>query len=149
MSDQRKKKGSLNQTAIRVQTTPSYSFVQYKGNQEKGTFFKVLGNPAHEKLPLELMIERTYRPEKIHADSILQDVNYRKGHGNFFTGLRPSPIANFYTGNIRETDGKKSQVIVYINPDLRELLIWYYPKFILFNSLLNQEVNRISKTLPK
>jgi len=139
----------MKSTAIKVHATPVFSFVMYKGNQEQGTFQKILGRPDQEKLPFELIIERTYRPEIIKADSIIRDIHYSKGNGKFFSGLRASPIVNFYTGDIRESDGKRSQIIIYINPNLSELMIWYYPKYIFFPIRLNKEVNRISQTFPK
>lgn len=139
----------MKKSEIRIHVTPSSSFVMYKGNRERGTFQKILGAPGLESLPLELIIERTYRPEKIKADSILRDVDYHKGNNKFFTGLRTTPIANYFTGNIKEKDGKRSQVIIYIEPDLSELLIWYYPKFTFYPKLLLREVNRVSKMNPK
>jgi hypothetical protein len=139
----------MKQSTTKVHAKPSYAFVQYKGNPDKGIFQKILGAPALENLPLELVIERTYRPEKIKADSILRDVDYHKGNNKFFTGLRTTPIANYFTGNIKEKDGKRSQVIICIEPDLSELLIWYYPKFTFYPKLLLREVNRVSKMNPK
>ena len=89
------------------------------------------------KLPFEIALERTLRPEIIRAKWVLTNP-HRKGAEGFnemITGLKPTPFNKLFHGNFREfinTEKKISFMLIQFSPDNREIKIHFFNHFKVF-----------------
>lgn len=107
--------------------------------------------PEFEKVPRELVIEKTRRPDIIKSNIIIRG-RTQNGKYLFFTGLIPTKYQNWYHGNDYEiTNGlkKNSFCLFHFNPNNTGFEMYYFPGFKLYPRSRGKFIANFIRTLQK
>lgn len=86
---------------------PEAKVCRFELNPERGWYVKTSGPAGFTKVPDELKVEETRRPDIIQSKTIIRS-HQRGGRSEFFTGLLPTKFPGLYFGDVYEfRNGKK------------------------------------------
>ena len=132
-------------------TPPQCKVVTYQLNDETNYFERTSSEPGFEKLPLELKVEDTRRPEQIHSSKIIRG-RIKNGKYLFFTGLLPTQFSGFYFGDHYEfvnSVKKNSFVLFHFTNENRTLTVYFYHHFKVYpkrrKKFIREQIEQIKK----
>ena len=104
----------MNVTVPKQKSLPKAKVFIYRLNTETGYYEKQIGEPEFQKLPFELKVEETRKPEQIHSKIICRG-RIKNGRYTFFTGLIPISGGGMFFGDHYEiTEGiKRNSFILF------------------------------------
>lgn len=109
-----------------INPAPDFVLVLYLLNPETGYYsLKYTSKIGFNKLPKELKIEPTARPDIIKAKNIIRSRQVKKKYP-FFTGLRPTTHKGWFYGDNPENRCKKSFVLFKLSDDGNELRVYFF-----------------------
>lgn len=114
---------------------PKYKHLVYRMNDHVGYYETRTAPPGFTKLPYELKVEETQRPDIIKADNVIRG-RLKNGKYTFFTGLRPAPVGQWFTGDHKEyykEKSSKSLVLFNFSPDNAMLNVYFFPGYYKFD----------------
>lgn len=101
--------------AIQIQTgQPDSKKLVYRLNSETGYYERTSAPPGFEKLPPELKVEETGRPDKIHSKLICRG-RTKNGSYSFFTGMLPveANSQTFFGDHFHPKETKRNSFILF------------------------------------
>ena len=106
---------------------PEAKVFVYRLNNETGYYEKQSGEPEFQKLPFELKVEETRKPEQIHSKVICRG-RTKNGRYIFFTGLIPVSGGGLFFGDHYEfvEDIKKNSFILFAFTQGNEVLTIHF-----------------------
>lgn len=88
-------------------TMPEAKIFRFELNPINGWYCQTDGPPGFSKVPAELKVEETRRPDIIRANLVIHS-RQKDGRYSFFTGLIPAGFDGLYFGDVYEfRNGKK------------------------------------------
>ncbi len=117
----------MNQTVLKQPSLPEAKKFEYRLNNETGYYEKQTGDPGFLKLPFELKVEQTRKPEQIHSKIICRG-RIKNGRYTFFTGLIPVNSGGLFFGDHYELvkEEKKNSFILFSFSQGNELLTIHF-----------------------
>lgn len=93
---------------------PESKELVYKLNSETGYYERITAPSGFEKLPHELKVEETRRPEQIHSKLICRG-RTKNGNYTFFTGLLPVEANSqmFFGDHYHPSEKQKNSFILF------------------------------------
>ena len=91
---------------------PESKTIVYNLNIESGYYERFTSPPGFEKLPPELKVEETRRPEQIHSKLICRG-RIKNGRYTFFTGLLPVTNSLFFGDHFHPNEKVKNSFILF------------------------------------
>jgi excisionase family DNA binding protein len=132
-------------------TPPQFKTVTYQLNDETNYYQKVSCDIGFNKLPDELKIEETRRPEQIHSSQIIRG-RIKNGRYLFFTGLLTTEFPDFFFGDHYEFvngNKKNSFVLFHFSKDKKYLNAYFYNHFKVYpkrrKTFIREQVEQIKK----
>jgi hypothetical protein len=131
-------------------TPPQFKVVTYQLNEATNYFERTSCEIGFEKLPLELKVEDTQRPEIIHSSQIIRG-RIKNGKKSFFTGLLPTQFLNLFFGDhFERINGEKKNSFILFNfeNENRDLTIFFFNHYKLYpkrrESFIGEQVEQIN-----
>lgn len=132
-------------------TPPQIKVVEYQFNDETNYFDRTSCELGFQKLPEELKIEDTRKPEQIHASQIIRG-RIKNGKYLFFTGLLPTDFSGFSFGDHYEyVNGikKNSFVLFHFTNQNKNLTAYFYDHYKIYpkrrKKFISEQVEQIKK----
>lgn len=113
---------------------PEYKKVLYRFNEATKYYDRIDSPPGFEKLPPELKVEETRRPDIIHSKIVVHG-RIRAGKYLFFTGIIPVNGSNWFFGDHYElVNGKKknSFILFHFAPGNVSFSVYYWGGYKLY-----------------
>jgi len=107
---------------------PDYKKLIFKLNEETKYFDRVVSPMGFEKVPSELRVEETRKPEQIHSKTILHG-RMKQGKYSFFTGLIPTNQPQWFYGDHPEYingQKKKSMILFQFAPGNLSFTMFFF-----------------------
>lgn len=104
---------------------PDYKKVVYRLNDESKYYDRHECPPGFEKLPTELKIEETRRPELIKSKIICRG-RVKDGRYTFFTGLIPVSGSWYFGDHYHPAENKKNSFVLFCFTEGNAVLTIYY-----------------------
>ncbi len=114
--------------AKKTTALPEAKVCRFELNPERGWYVKTSGPAGFFKVPDELKVEETRRPDIIKSGTIIRG-HQRGGRYEFFTGLLPTKFPGVFFGDYfeRKADGSKSNsFVLFIFSDGHKRLTIYF-----------------------
>lgn len=118
----------------------------YQLNNETGYYEKKTSPLGFEKLPLELKVEETRKPDQIHSKLICRG-RIKNGKYLFFTGLLPVGGAVYFGDHYHPTEKQKNSFIIFRFSNNNQVLTIHY--FNHFKVYPNKRAKFISEFLKR
>lgn len=113
---------------------PDHKHLSFTLNAGTGYYQMTNGELSFQKVPNELKIEKTQRPDIIKSDFIIRS-RVINGKYSFFTGLLKTNFDNWFFGDfyeIRNGIKKNSFILFRFSPDQIDLDIFFFNHFKLY-----------------
>lgn len=132
-------------------TPPQFKVATYQLNKGTNYFERTHCEIGFEKLPFELKVEDTQRPEIIQSKQIIRG-RKKNGKYSFFTGLKPTQFLNLFFGDYFEriNDEKKNSFILFhFTNENSEITIFFFNHYKLYpkrrESFVREQVEEINR----
>jgi hypothetical protein len=113
---------------------PEFKYLIFQLNTETKYYELIRGEIGFTKVPGELHLEVTQRPEQIRSGIILQSRQIN-GKRPFFTGLLKTPFENWYFGDFYEKKNgikRNSFILFHFSPDNSRFEMFFFNLFKLY-----------------
>jgi hypothetical protein len=132
--------------------SPECKVCTYSFNDVTNYFDRIECDPSFMKMPLELKVEETRKPEQIHSSQIVRG-RIKDGKYLFFTGILPTEFTNLYFGDHYEfLNGikKNSFILFHFTDRNRVFTVYFFNQFKLYptkrNRFVMDQVQQINRT---
>lgn len=117
----------MNAIVPKQKPLPEAKVFIYRLNIVTGYYEKQTGEPGFQKLPFELKVEETRKPEQIHSKIICRG-RIKDGRYTFFTGLIPISGGGMFFGDHFEliNNIKRNSFILFAFTQGNELLTIHF-----------------------
>ncbi len=114
--------------------SPDHKYLTFTLNAGTGYYQMINGEFGFQKVPNELKVEKTQRPDIIKSDFLIRS-RVINGKYQFFTGLLKTNFENWYFGDFYEVKNgikRNSFILFRFSPDQIHLEIFFFNHFKLY-----------------
>jgi hypothetical protein len=114
--------------------TPEHKHLVFHLNHETGYFEMTRGFIGFQKVPPELKIEKTQRPEIIKSECVIRS-RVKNGKYSFFTGLLKTNFDHWYFGDyfeIRDGVKRNSFILFHFSQNQTGFDMYFFNHFKLY-----------------